>query len=149
MLVASLQTEVNTKAENNATCTIPSCSSLVLFVYTVSYLARMIKRLSAVKKLINRGPLCKVQYSDSVRNCTGQLTSGPLSLRPQGLLAGTMRHFRAKVNYKSRRALSLLKQTFVRKYHIVPASRPWVHSPRMKGPTLHQQPKLIIYIHVK
>ena len=60
-----------------------------------------------------------------------------------------MRYFRAKVYYKSKRALSLSKQTFVRKYHIVPASRPWIHSaPRMKGPTLHpgQQPNLNIYL---
>ena len=107
----------------------------------------MTKRLSAVKKMINSGPLCKVQYSDRVSEIAQARGPQSLALRPQGLLAGTMRYFRAKVNYKNRSALSLLKQTFVRKYHIVPASRPWVHSPRMKGPTLHQQPNLIIYIH--
>ena len=100
------------------------------------------------QKMINRGPLCKVQYSDRVSEIAQARGPHSLALRPQGLLAGIMRYFRAKVNCNSRRALSLSKQTFVRKYHIVPASRPWVHSPRMKGPTLHpsQQPNLIIYI---
>lgn len=83
---------------------------LSYFLYTLSIQSQFGTHDHAIvrcQKMINRRRLCKVQYSEMRR--PGDRTP---FCETSGATRRTMRHFRANVDCKSGRALSLLKQTF-------------------------------------